>query len=250
MIININLPSSWNDLTPSQLKRVSWLLSKDLPAEILQILLFFVLYRVKWFNVIKIFKAVILFYNVPIKEITKTFDFIYKKVDLTTFIPIIKIKNVAYHAPAARLSNITIDEFAHADAMFLKYYNTKNLDYLEALAAILYREVEDYDVRLPFVKDELNARIERFENVDRKTLFAIYRSYQGCRFYIEEQFPRIFPKSEAKKKKKKKPPESQFAKLILDLANGKFGIYQETAKINVYIFLSDFQNQLINQYKK
>ena len=249
MKININFPQTWNDLTPRQLKRVCWLLHKNYKGKTLAFLLFFILIDVKWWQFLMFFKVVIILFNVPLSEINKNYNFIYVKTNLTTFIP--KIKN--WKAPQDMLSDITINELAHADDAFLKYHSTKNINYLKVLVAVLYRETGKYDIRLPFIKNEINARYKKLKNIDKKTLLAVMRSYQGCRFYIENKFKRVFPKQKKTVKlninAKNKKITSRFSKIILELTGGKFGNYAETASTNVYIFLADFENKLRKQQK-
>jgi len=247
MKVGITIATAWNDLTPRQLKRVCWLLHKKYKGSSLALLLFFVLVDVKWWQFLKFLKIVIILLLVPISELVTYYSFIYSKTDLTTFIP--KIND--WNAPQDRLSDLSIDELAHADDAYLKYKSTGNIGYLRVLVAVVYREVGAYNIRLRFVKNELDARFKQLNKIDIKTLLAVMRSYEGCRAHIEQKFPRVFPKPKStnKTKVKKNKVGSQFSKIILELTGGKFGNYAETANTNAYIFLADFEDKLSKQHK-
>ncbi len=252
MKLKINIPQKWNELSARQLKQISLYLDKGYQDSTLCLLVFLTLADIRWYQLFKLFKLFIVLIRVPLLELANYFPFIYHEINLTKFIPAITIQRNKYSGPADRLGNITIDELAHADDAYLKYHHTKNITYLRFLTAVLYRETSGYDLRYPFIKEELPARMKKFNKIDQKTLLAIMRSYQGCRQHIENQFKNVFPKpKEGTKNKKRKPiTSSQFSKLILDLTGDKFGTHKETASTNALLFLADFDNKIVAQRKQ
>lgn len=147
------------------------------------------------------------------------------------------------HAPADRITNLTVNEFAHADDLYLGWFKTKDFEYLQYLAAVLYRELDANGKRVVFDKTELDARAQQWKKIDKPTLLAIALSYQGCRSYLTAQFPIVFPKP-TPNNKSKTPRNSGFGKLVLYMSGGKFGTHNETKNTNIYTFLSEFEEQL------
>lgn len=240
MTINLTIPTQWNDLTTRQLKKIAVLFQQELKPLLLDYKLLYVLLNVRWWQIVKYRKFLIAVKNIHFKDLKEQYKWVYNQTELTTFIPVLKKQ---FHAPSDRLSNFTVDEFAHTEDLFLGWYKTKNIEYLHYLTAVLYRENDKKEKRLPFEKAELEKRAKYFSVLPKSTLLAIALSYQGCRTYITKQFPVIFPKSTATKTSKL-PSNSGFGKIILHFAGGKFGTYNETRTTNLYTFLSEFEEQL------
>ena len=243
MTININIPQQWNDLNSRQLKKIVGYFNNVKPGKQLDILLFFALADTKWYQLKKTLEIFIIFVNIPISELKRHFKFLYEKTDLTKFIATI----AGLEAPANRIGNITIDEFAHAEDFYLNYHKTNNAEYLKYLAAVLYRETKKHGRRTSFYKEELFKRAGYFDGVDANSLLSVLRAYQGSRQYLIDQFPKVFPKRKPSAKKTNQKPSGGLGDLILDLSAGKFGDYEKTRNINVYIFLKEFTDTLNKQ---
>ena len=241
MTININIPNSWNDLNVWQLKKIAGYSHSNLSGVLFDYKMFLVLLDIRWWHFIKKWKALKTIKNVSFSNLKEHYSWLHSSLSLTSFIPTIKAKSKTLHAPAERINNLTVDEFAHADDLYLGWFNTKDFEYLQYLTAVLYRELDKNAKRVPFDKTELEARAKQLSKLDKQTLLAISLSYQGSRSYMISQFPIVFPKP---KGKTKLPNNSGFGKLVLHLSGGKFGTHNETKNTNVYTFLSEFEQQL------
>jgi len=245
MKLKFNIPSSWNELSDRQLKRLAKLSNSGVKGVYFDYLVLVVLLNLKWWNLIGKAKCGLLIYNVPFSELKEEhYSWLYQELTLTRFIPSLKVKSNILYSPADRIINLTIDEFAHADDFFLGWLRTKDFDYLRYLAAALYRECDEKGKRVPFDKLELDHRAATLHKVKKDTLLAILLSYQGCRTYLVSQFKVAFPKPKEGAKPKKTPRSSLFGKIVLQFAGGKFGNYMETKNINVYTFLTEFEEKI------
>lgn len=240
MTININIPTTWNDLTERQLKKLASIFHAK-KNKIQDILVFFTLLNVRWWQFRKAYKLSIVLKSVGLSELKKNYTFIYEKQERTKFIKSIKVKGKRLFAPNERITNLNVDEFAHAEDLYLGWHKTKDIEYLHYLAAVLYREKNEKGKRLLFDKTELESRAKALSKINKPILLATAITYQGCREYLYTQFPVVFPKTT---KKQKTPNSSGFGKLILHLSGAKFGSHNETKRTNVYTFLSEFEEQL------
>lgn len=241
MTINLKIPESWNDLNTRQLKKIAQLSHSNVSGVLFDYKVFLTLLDVRWWQFLKNLKALKTVKSATFSHIKEHYSWLQSSLGLTTFIPTIKTKKKVLHAPSDRINNLTVDEFAHADDLYLRWYNAKDFEYLQYLAAVLYRELDKNGKRVPFDKTELDDRAKKLSKIDKQTLLAISLSYQGSSSYIYTQFPTVFPKP---KGKTKTPKNSGFGKLILYLSGGKFGTHNETKSTNVYTFLSEFEEQL------
>lgn len=241
MTINLKTPESWNDLNIRQLKKIAAILHANLSGVFFDYRMFIALLGVRWWQFVKKWKALKTIRNVGFSSLKEHYNWLYSSCSLTTFIPTIKTKSKTLHAPADRIYNLTVNEFSHADDLYLGWFKTQDFEYLQYLAAVLYREIGKDGKRVAFDKTELEARAKYLSKIDQQTLLAISLSYQGSRSYMIAQFPIVFPKP---KGKAKPPNNSGFGKLVLHLSGGKFGTHNETKNTNVYTFLSEFEEQL------
>jgi len=265
MVVNLTIPQTWNELSETQLKNIAHQLEcfqtlvKDSPDAITLAAtkLYYQLSKEllrhnTWQNI-----------RIALKEIQpKAFQdltkYLYQSVERTTFIPSVKIKNVTYHAPATRLRNSTIAEFAFADVAFYKWRQTHNNIWLSVLCATLYREEAtlptDIDIRKPFIKLAVDNCADAFQKLNPKTKLAIAYSYQGCRGHIANTYPLIFPKpiepeeGEAPIQTKKK--YISFSEIILDKIEGDPSKLEATNNILLNDFLAIYNNDIKKINKK
>jgi hypothetical protein len=92
-----------------------------------------------------------------------------------------------YYGPAAELANVSFLEFAFADAYFVAYANSQQVEWLDQLVATLYRPgrrmVEALaagDRRQPFNEHVIEAQAGRLARLPRLTRLAILTWYRGC----------------------------------------------------------------------
>ncbi|MFV9552097.1 hypothetical protein [Algibacter sp. PT7-4] len=241
MTIKLAIPTHWNQLNNWQLKKLATLLHLNITGVLFDYKTFLILNKAKSWQLLKIFKVLKTIKNVGFSTLKQHYNWLYLETTLTKFIPKIKLKTKTLYAPEKRISNLTIDEFAHADDLFLGWHNTQDFEYLQYLTAVLYRE-KKYGKRVNFDKTELEVRAKSLKKINKPTLLAIALSYQGCRSHLTKQYPLVFPKP--KTPPKTPPTKSGFGSIVLHLAGGKFGTHNETKTTNVYTFLNEFTEQL------
>lgn len=262
MKVHLTLPKSWNDLSDTQLKNIAYqlecfhMLIKDTPETLTKhtTALFFqiskeLLRHNNWRDIRVALKEI---QPQAFRELTK---FVYTGVGRTKFISQVKVKGVTYHAPATRLRNTTIAEFAFADVAFYKWRKTQNNIWLSVLCATLYREASircsEIDKRKPFIKLAVDKRADAFQTIDIQTKLAIAYSYEGCRNHIAKSFPLIFPKpiitEDAAPKKQK---YVSFSEIVLDKIQGDPSKLEATNNTLTYDFLSIYSNDIKKLPKK
>lgn len=250
--IKITLPKSWNELTNRQLERLALLFSTTQPSAKFDIKVLFILLDIKWWQYIEKAKVRIVIWNVPMSELRKNYDFIYSKNDRTIFLPFLKVCKLKsancqlFFAPQDRIANLTCDEFAVADDLHIKWRETKNQEYLHYLTAVLYTRTKK---RTDFDKNELHEKAKQFKKVPIAKLLAIEIAYFGCKNNIVKRFPKAFPKPnpEASAAKSKK---YGFGKVILSMAKGDLSKLETIKKVNIYAFLEQFEEDLIQAAKQ
>jgi len=251
-IIKITLPNSWNGLTNRQLERLALLFSTTQPSAKFDTKVLFILLEIKWWQYIEKAKIRIVLWNVPMSELRKNYDFIYNKNDRTTFLPFLKTKlshraeSRCFFPPQDRIANLTCDEFAVADDLHIKWRETKNPEYLHYLTAVLYTKTK---TRPDFDKNELHEKAKAFSKVPIEKLLAIEIAYFGCKNNIVKRFPKAFPKAnpEVSGTKNKK---YGFGKVILSMAKGDLSKLEAIKKVNIFAFLEQFEDDLIQAAKQ
>lgn len=233
MIIYINIPKSWNDLSDRQFFKLAKLIYSGKDNKNFDLECFIILLNIKWWQLKKIIKFLIVFHQVPVSEIKCFFEFIFTNNDRTIFPKILD----GFYAPLPKLTNLTVEEFSVADDLHIKWRNTKNKDFLIFLAATLYsRELNPRD---KFDKNNLPQKMKYFEKLSFEKLIAVELAYFGCKNSILKRFPKAFPQNV-----KKSNSKYGFGKVILQMAGGKFGNHEQTKNTNVYTFLEEFNENL------
>ncbi len=194
-----------------------------------------ILMDIRWWSIRKYRKLSRVLRNVRLSDLKESYSWAYDDIGLTSF-P--KISNL--ESPADRLTNFTVDEFAHADDLFLGWLKTKDIEYLKYLYSVLYTEVDTNGKRKEVDKELLDKLADKVK-ISRTSLMVVALVYQGCRSYIFNRFKIVFPKQ--KNPTKKIPQSSGFGKLVLHLSGQKFGTYNETRRTNIYTFLEELTEQ-------
>lgn len=248
--IKIILPKSWNELSIQQLERIALLFHTTSPGLNFDLKILFILLDVKWWHYLEKAKIRIVLWNVPISEIRNNYSFIYTKIDRTHFAPFLKIPLTyksnpkCFFAPQDRIANLTSREFAVADDLHIKWRETKNIEYLQYLASVLYTPSK---IRPVFDKNQLHTKAEIFKNIPLKKLLAMELTYFGCKKNIEKRFPKVFPKPIVGAEQPKK--KYGFGKIILSMAKGDLSKVETIEKVNIYTFLEQFEEDLITASK-
>lgn len=224
-------PDQWNDLSSSQLVQVAEILHSGALLIDGKLQLLFALLEVKKSGYLKwVFSERVT--DVQVCELLQLTDFILKENKLTKNIfPSIRIGLTRYHGPAEKLKNISFGEFIFADAMFIKYHDTKDEKYLDQLIAVLYRLIHplywinyDGDKRIRFNKYTIEPRAKRIARIKPGIKQAILLYYDGCRKRIVKENKYVFPEGNGGKK----AGQHEMAKLLLELSGSKFGDLKQT----------------------
>ena len=113
--------------------------------------------------------------------------------------------------------------------------NGKPIEALRYMAAALYRFPGE-----AFDRYALDERAKRFESVPVPALLAMELAYSGSKSQMLKLFKHSFKEGDGKGKGGK----ASFAKVITEMAGGKFGSYNETATANIYTLLEQFNENL------
>jgi hypothetical protein len=253
--LKFETPTSWNQLSNKQVTKVAKLFFSEKTGVIFDVSLFKIILNHQWFKFKlsnKIAKALKV---VPLSEIKENYYFLYKSMTLTRFLPVLKIKKNSYFAPADRLSNITIGEFAICEDLFINFQNLNTnpeenfgLEYLQYLTAVLYVNSSDGH-RPEFIKNRLDQHAKPFYTIQKKYCYAAALAYKGCKEHIANlnKYAAIFPKpkeTELNSNNRKKATNSGLGDLILSMSGGVFGDYQKTFNTNLYLFLDHYAKHL------
>lgn len=262
--INIEIPTSWNALSKKQLENISYNLEKYQDAEQeeqnddnFKKRFYFQLIKelLRGNNFLKIRYAIA---QVPPETYKETVNFIVQNVKRTIFPSTLNIKGFSFNPPAEKLKNITIKEFSFADSLFYNWREKKDTRYLDLLCATLYRKPvnNSIDNRIPFNKIEVENQVALFKKIPFKTKLSIGYTYMGCRNYIADLYPHVFPKPiktatpEGEVQEKKKPEYTPFGKLIQFKVGFDPSKLDQAQNLNINEFLSIYENELIEIKKQ
>lgn len=257
---NYTLPSRMDELTPAQLRKLMWVLSRPLKqidkAKLIVLvqslsLPFWKRLRFQFFY----FFTSSLEEKADILLCAESFG----KFDQFTGQKIEKIGGtfVQLYGPSAGLSNATFWEYVKAEKYFFNYVKTKDLDWLNKLVATLYRpKRKGYDrfthddIRIPLQDHALAYHIKIVEKTDLETKLAILKWFDSCRNALAKNFPMIFSSSKAQLNSSN-PVEmlSQpstgggWIQLMSELS-GSMDNYQKIAQTNLIIALTDISHRI------
>lgn len=245
MNLKINLPQSWNELNPRQLKKIAGYFRQNKTGKELQLLIYLALIDAKWYQFKKWFYALKVLRYMTLSELSLQFSFIFLESNRTKFIPVLKLKNQLLYAPGNRLHNISAEEFALCEDFFFHYNQTGNVEYIRYIVAVLYRE-KHANHKVEFIKWELDERYQQLAKLSKQTLYAIALCYKGSTLEIQPMYPHVFKKptkaSEHTTAANPQPPG--LSKIIHNMAGGKFGNLWHTKRTNVHDFLNELNTQL------
>lgn len=109
--------------------------------------------------------------------------FLFKKNELSTWlIPAFYFRFRKYYGPKSKLSNINAEEFSLCELCYEKFQETKDIAFIDALAAILYRprrffDIDD-DIRMPLRAYSREIRTKKFKKISEKMRWSIYLNYE------------------------------------------------------------------------
>lgn len=158
-------------------------------------------------------------------------------------LPRLKIAEHRFYGPKNRLANITIEEFTYTEAAYERYENTSDTDYLDTLVAVLYRKKAWFRGRRKFNPAKLEAGEKLARQLPRYVKLAVAINYAGCRNFIIAKHPHIWVPTEAKADTPAPGAPTNWTQLVLNLSGDKFGTYNQTQQMNLWLVLADFQKK-------
>lgn len=240
--VKLYIPKSWDEMKEKQLEEIALLFNTAQVNIMFYIKLFFLLNDVKWWQWSKKARLRIVLRNYPLSDLHKSYEYIFKDNNRTVFPQLLttkKPKKMSFFPPQNRIANLTADEFAIVDDLHIKWRESKNIEYLQYMAAVLYSEGKQ---RILFDKNDLHDKAILFKHVPVKKLLAVEMAYFGCKNNLVKRFPKAFPKPKPGTAKPKK--KYGFSKVILSMAKGDLSKLEKIKKVNIYTFLEQFEEDL------
>lgn len=252
--VDVCLPTAWNELNKRQLLYIatywqSWNDLLRLQEDMIKAraMLFLVLCGLKkksdYTKLCNFLSFVDEETSVNVLDFT---DFVFKDIALTkNLLPKLWVGGLkCFYGPQDNLTDLSIDEFAFCFDAYQKYSKTKDENDLNNLVFNLYRPKNKNikisgDTRVLFNHKIDNTHLSR--NVRYAESQAIYLFFYGCVEYLRQVFPKIFQYSEEKQRK----AGGTFLDATIAMSGGKFGSFNETKEMNIYIFFKELQEQII-----
>lgn len=113
-----------------------------------------------------------------------------------------KFKQMKYHGPADKLTNLKFGEFIQADTYFMSYSDTEDESFIYLLIACLYRPAKavialnspdyDGDVREKFNQYLIKKRAKQFKRMPVKLRNTILFNYRTMRKWLTERYQYVF----------------------------------------------------------
>ncbi|PRY90566.1 hypothetical protein [Mongoliibacter ruber] len=257
--VTFSLPSRMEELTPSQLKKMMWVLSiKKLPIDKAKLIVlvqslslpFWKRIRFQFFyffTASTIERADILYQTLTFQDFRRFTSQKFKKI---------RSLFVLLHGPDSGLANATLWEYIKAEKYYLRYSSTNKSEWLDLLVATLYRpqrkkysKFEHEDIRVPLNDAVIKKFLPYVEKIDLETKLSILAWFDNCREQIIKHFPLIFPKAPAQEKTnplqqiKKKSTEPDWMPMISELA-GSMDNYDKIGNTNLFTAFTDISHRI------
>ncbi|RZJ71072.1 hypothetical protein [Flavobacterium sp.] len=245
-IIQINIPTAWNELTDRQLFRLAAVMYSSKSGKALYVAVWMILVNVRWWQFRKMGKNLRILSEVPMWDLAESFGYIFTNRNLTRFPNGIRDNSGHLHfPPQVALGDLTIEEYALAVDLHDMFMENKDTEYLQMIAAILYsplglgRRALDRSA-LPHLSDS-------FSKVPKEQLFAISLALSGSRAAIENRFKKAFERKTPTAEKLDRPakPKQSLAEVIRAMTQGDLSKYKEICHVNVYVFMAQFQQDIV-----
>ena len=196
----VNVPATWNELTPAQVLRAVHVLftpasEADLQARLICVLL----------NLWKHPRRAWLFIRMAWLDIEQfrrlTHFLIHEQARLCVQkFPRLRVRwwRRPWYGPGDVLQGLTFTEWIDAEAALFRFRQTQDVQHLNRLVAVLYRpgrqapDASTGDRRPPYAQHELAARTLLAGQLPLDVRRAILMYYDGCRQVYIEQFPEVF----------------------------------------------------------
>lgn len=240
------LPQSWNELTGAQLVAIApLLLQRELSITIRAYIAFILCGFGKAAFTAKATRkpdGYDYFANELIDQIVPRIDFLFDKNQLTAqLLPVLKVKkrfrffgSTELYGPADDFNNLTIAEFADAEACLTQYEQTHDDIWFNRFVAVLYRPRKSKadiaspqfngDYRQPYnfhLNDFIAAMLTGLKHSEKA---AVLLWYYGCRSSFVESNAFLF-------RGQGSTGGGTFTDVIHSLAGPKFGTLEETGRV-------------------
>lgn len=165
----------------------------------------------------------------------------------------LRIMGRKFYGPGHKLANVSISEYRRTEIYYQLYQQFRKKEFLFLLAATLWRPKggrNKDDVRADIDERSLQKRANLFSwAMNDNVLHAIKLFYEGCRSYIINQHPEVYPVSNGEEQVN--PLAQQQKRTLIDLedhilaySGGKLGTYEETARSGLFLFLKHMSQKL------
>lgn len=245
MVYKYQAPAGWDEMTAADLLIWASVMGTKRPLLKAKRLLFVLLFRIPVHRL----------KHIPTSQITqhtRQFDFLFRRNRLKKWlIPCFWLFLKRYHGPKDLISNLTIDEFKLTELCYEQFQITREIEYLNTLAAILYRPrrkgVIDNDIREQLTNYGYVKRAKRFKWLSLRLRYAIFLNYEGCRNFVIDSNKDVFSSGSSGSGKQRL---TQWSKIIEAAAGGKFGTMSETKQSNIHEFLSELGSRIREQKER
>ncbi len=250
--IDISTPKRWDDLTRAQVLFVCRLFRKQrLENEFVTMAALRICgLKIRGMHIIegsKVFRfryhRTIIYLNVAIvNSIKEKLRFLTGQSRLTiNLFQYFRVGMTKYYGPESKLFNVSFDEFRSAENSYLAYNNTRDIQYLNRLVAILYRPKSgnynpksiDYngDIREPFNDYLVKYRVKKIKRIPLEKKLAVHLFFTGCVAFMRDEFDLVFEEGEGDGTSRSR----LYSALMLEtyLKNGKVSDEKITS-VNIY----------------
>jgi len=274
-----HLPSAWNELSAKQLLKITEFAGEEVPLyqffiKIILVITGLVPLKVPevegtgtqcfWFkrgdNVYLISSDDIAFicsrmkFFFSVKQENGR-DIYYIESSLTkNLIPIVQVNGKTFYGPADALTNITFEEYIHAETNLDHFRQTHSTKYINRLIATLYRPSNGIDKssfeykgdpREPFNDFLIDTRAQVIKDLPDAEKEAIMLFYNGCRKFIAGKFPNVFSGSG----KSAEDVFMEYMKLVNSLADSDITKKEQIRKAYLYDVFITLEDLIIEQKK-
>lgn len=233
-------PSTWKEMTRHHLMHLAAALLAKQPIGDAALILSALLFNIPQ-------RLFICITSLDREALADSVTFLFQKNGLNDWlIPSIWFGFFKYYGPKHRLANLTVQEYDKCEYCYEQWGRTQNNEYLDTLAAILYRPQRFWgineDIRVPLTTHGYTKRARRFKKLSPALRVAIYLNYEGCRNFLHSRFKGVFEKPGSGKAAK--PQITPWPKIIESGSNDIFGPHETTKQTLLYDFLSRLESRI------
>jgi hypothetical protein len=230
--LDLKMPTSWDQLTRSQLLYVCRLFVGQVTEYQFKLLVFLRFTGLKALpkriiadQVYYFFRKGSTTFSLSVPELhwfTGSASFLLTDSQLTRNVfPVLHVLWKRFFGPSSKCYNISFLEFLHAEATVFKFHETRQRQYLRHLCSVLYRPGTGFSAhtRTPFNDYTYVARSRWFLFLSHSKQYAVYIFYIGCRNALMKAHPRLFSGGQSVSSSPVNPVDS-IRKLMFELNQG------------------------------